>query len=139
MTWLIGALLSLAVLAVVAVPFLRGRREAVLSDGPIEYLRERRQALYREAQVLHNDWTVGQAPEQEYQERMQGYRLQAATLLREEERLLELKEELDEEVLALRGKAGGREVRCPNCSRLLERGALQCSACGALVTEVSIG
>lgn len=152
MTWLIGALLGLAALGVAAFPFVRKRRLPPEPLDVIEELQGRRQAVYRDVQVLHNDWVVGQVPDSEHQERLQTLRLQAALLLREEMGLRQREESLEEEVLALRGKvpttkapaakvqpakAAGKRVVCPNCSRVLRDGASECPACGAKVTEAA--
>ncbi|MBI4197934.1 MAG: hypothetical protein HY533_02350 [Chloroflexi bacterium] len=144
MTWLVGALLAAAVLAIVALPFLRRRNLPKESPDAVEALEARRQAIYREAQVLYNDWTVGQVTDQEYQERLRAHRIRAALLLREEEQMLEIEERLEEEVLALRGNtpldvAAGDDHECPNCSQLLAEGASECPACGAKVTESARG
>jgi rubrerythrin len=144
MTWLIGALLAAAALAVVALPFLHRRSPRGAPPDAVEEVQAKRQAIYREAQVLHNDWTVGQVTDQEYRERLRAHRIQAALLLREEEQLLEIEERLEEEVLALRGNtpldvAAGGDLACPNCGRLLANGVSECPACGAKVTESARG
>lgn len=144
MTWLAGALLAAVAVAVVAIPFLRRRSLRGEPLDAVEQLQAKRQAIYREAQVLYNDWTVGQVTDQEYQERLQAHRIQAALLLREEEQLLAIEERLEEEVLALRSNipldaAPGGDLVCPNCSRLLAEGASECPACGARVTESARG
>ncbi|MBI4202990.1 MAG: hypothetical protein HY532_07765 [Chloroflexi bacterium] len=145
MTWFIAILLGTLALLVAALPFLWKRSVPQAAPDPmpdpVEELQARRQAIYHEVQLLHNDWSIGQVTEAEYRERLQGYRLQAAALLREEIRLRELEERLEEEVLAVRaeGKAlsEAETVACPNCSRLLEVGMAQCPACGAVVTEAA--
>ena len=140
MTWLIGAVLGIMALAVVSLPFFKRRSPVQSLLDALRELQARRQDVYRETQLLHNDWTVGQVSEEEYQQRLQALRLQAASLLKEETQLREMEERLEEEVLALRVErpAGGQAAAalvCPNCSRMLPGGASECPVCGAKVTE----
>ncbi|GEM_PF-3431062 len=139
MTWLVVGLLSLVVLAVAAFPFFRRPKTAPAASDPIRELRAQRQAVYRDVQGMYNDWVVGQVTEADYQRRLQEYRMQAALLLQEEQRLLDVAHRLEQEVLERRGKRGAKAARCANCSRPLATGVTRCPACGAQVAEASVG
>lgn len=137
MTWIIGIILGVIAVTVAALPFLRKRGVGAEGSDPVRGLQERRQAIYQEIQLLQADMTVGQVSEQEYHDRLQAHRMAAALLVREEQRLLDLQQGLEEEVLAVRGKTKQDVTACPNCSRAAPRGAIQCPACGAALVEAA--
>ena len=86
MELLIGAVLAVLALAVVARPFLRRTTAAV--DGapdPAQDTRSEREALYREMAALEMEHEMGQIDSEEYEERLQEHRLQAAALLQAQE------------------------------------------------------
>lgn len=85
MDLLLGAVLALLALAVVTRPFLR--RSAV-DDAPPDHtqgIRSWREALYREMAALEMEHEMGQINSEEYEERLQEHRLQAAALLQAQE------------------------------------------------------
>ncbi|MBI4340056.1 MAG: hypothetical protein HY680_08915 [Chloroflexi bacterium] len=132
---LIGIVLGLLALGVVALPFLK-RGHPLGGGDALEVLQERRKGIYRDIQVLHNDLNVGQVSQLEYQERLQAYRLQAALLLRDEDRFQELDQRLEEAVLALRQDPRGTLTvgegpLCPSCGRPAREGLTECPSCGA--------
>ncbi len=86
MELLIGAVLALLAVAVVARPFLR--RTAAVDDAPpdpTQAIRSWREALYREMAALEMEHEMGQIASEEYEERLQEHRLQAAALLQAQE------------------------------------------------------
>ena len=87
-------------------PFLKRGNAAHNDDDPIIEIRKRREAVYEEARILHNDHLLGDVPLVEYEPRAQAYRIRAAELLRDEERLHDLGRRLEEDILDLRRKAG---------------------------------
>ena len=83
----VGAVLALLALAVVARPFLRPSTVDT-DDAPADQTqqtRSEREALYREMAALEMEHELGQIDSQEYEERLQELRLQAAALLRAQE------------------------------------------------------
>ncbi len=139
MTWLVGGLLSLVGLVVAGFPFFRRPKAPSVVRDPLRDLRAQRQAVYGNVQGMYNDWVVGQVPEVDYRRRLQEYRMQAALLLREEQRLLDVAHRLEQEVMARRGRRGAKAVRCPKCSKALTTGVTRCPSCGAPVAEASVG
>ena len=86
MDLLLGAVLAVLALAVVARPFLR--RSAASDDAPLDQthdIRSGREALYREMAALEMEHEMGQIDSEEYEERLQEHRLQAAALLQAQE------------------------------------------------------
>lgn len=106
MPLLIGIVLALISLVVLVWPFLNRQNATHDDDDPVVEFRRRREAVYEEARVLHNDHLLGDVPLLEYEPRFQAHRVQAAELLRDEERLQELDGRLEEDILQLRQKAG---------------------------------
>ena len=87
MELLIGAVLAVLALAVVAWPFLR-RDASAADDAPPDQTqdtRSEREALYREMAALEMEHEMGQIDSEEYEERLQEHRLQAAALLQAQE------------------------------------------------------
>ncbi len=106
MPLLAGIVLAWISVVVVVWPFLRRANATHNDDDPIVELRRRRETVYEEARVLHNDHLLGDIPVAEYEPRFQAHRVLAAELLRDEERLQQLNRRLEEEVLELRQKVG---------------------------------
>ena len=87
MDLLLGAVLAALALAVVVRPFLR-RSAAAVDGAPTDQtqdIRSGREALYREMAALEMEHEMGQIDSEEYEERLQEHRLQAAALLQEQE------------------------------------------------------
>ena len=115
MAILIGTLLAILAVAVLLYPFLRVRfrSRASLGDGTFPAAGVgAREAIYDEIRALQLDHELGSIDEQEYEERLHGYRLEAAAVLRDEERL---NSRLEDEIWAARalarneGQRGGQE------------------------------
>lgn len=106
MPLLAGIVLAWASVLVLVWPFLRREKAVHDDDDPVVEIRRRREAVYEEARILHNDHFLGDVPLVEYEPRFQAHRVQAAELLRDEERLQELDGRLEEDILKLRQKAG---------------------------------
>ena len=97
----IGILLGLFSLVVLALPFLRKERAGGLhtdNTGTAGDLREKRISIYHEIRTLENDLNLGQVSPQDYERRLQDYRLRAAKLLMEEEEMQQVDLELEEEI-----------------------------------------
>ena len=83
----VGAILALLALAVVVRPFLRPSAVEPEDAAPdqTQDVRSEREALYREMAALEMEHELGQIGAEEYEERLQEHRLEAAALLQEQE------------------------------------------------------
>jgi hypothetical protein len=108
----ISVLIALLAVGVVIYPFVKARfrpsdsrnvlsRNNETGAGADDY--ESREVIYEDIRTLQLDHDLGIIEEAEYRERMRAYRLQAASTLRDRERLeMEIDRQLEEEVLAAR-------------------------------------
>ena len=106
MAVLIGVLLAMLAVVVLLYPFLRVRFRSRASQGDGTSALAglgAREGIYDEIRALRLDHELGSIDEQEYKERLHGYRLQAAAVLRDEERL---NSRLEDEIWAARVLAG---------------------------------
>ena len=148
MPYLLGLLLALASIALLAWPVLKRRSQAdyAPSSSPFDSLSEaqrQRQQVYDEIKTLTLDHDLGHVPSQEYSDRLGAYRLRAASLLRQQERLSQdlsrLTNEIEDEVLALRlswGTALSVAV-CGECGGERDAEALLCPRCESPGAEQS--
>ena len=138
MTLVVGALLALFSIAIVAYPFLKSRmraggsqESAITSVAPPEL-----EPIYDAIRTLQLEYQLGKVPENLYREQLTGYRVQAASVLRQRDQEREGAPEwvLEQEVLvsraALRGTVGGPRP-CPNCRSLVSPKLAACPECGA--------
>ena len=134
---MIGILLTLVSIALLARPILRQAQTASNSSLSLDSLKEvqwQNQQVYDEIKTLILDYELGNVPPEEYNEKLGAYRLQAGSLLRQQEELLheaeDLEDEIEDTVLALRmswgtvkqvticGECGGeRDVSAALCHR----------------------
>jgi len=102
MTIITITLLLVAALAVVLYPVLFGRSDQAEAEDPAEELaqslRRARDRVYEEIRVLQQEHFLHHLTQEEYQERLQAARVQAALLLREQQRVRETVAELDQAV-----------------------------------------
>ncbi len=85
----IGAVLAVAAVVVVLLPFVRARRDAEPAlPFDAEGVRVQREALYRALETLRLERELGQVDGEEFERQMREYRRTAALLVREQERLL---------------------------------------------------
>ena len=85
----IGAVLAIAAVVVVLLPFVRARRDAEPAlPFDAEGVRVQREALYRALETLRLERELGQVDDEEFERQMREYRRTAALLVREQERLL---------------------------------------------------
>ncbi len=140
---LFGLALALVCAVVLALPFLRARRSPM--DREMDDLAEttrQREAVYDEIRTLQLERDVGRMEQQEYEVRLRRLRLEAAAILRNEERLMRSRGErtwaLEEEIRSIRQQFTPPEsgqAACPNCSVMVGRPASECPECGAPLTE----
>ena len=138
MTLIVGAVLALFSLAIVTYPFLKSRMRAhgyhgtaITDEAPPEL-----EPVYDAIRTLQLEYQLGKVPENLYREQLTGYRLQAASILRQRVQEREGAPEwvLEQEVLvtraALRGTVGGPRP-CPSCRSLVSPEMAACPECGA--------
>ena len=94
----IGILLGLLSLVILAIPFLRKDRVVRLSAPNPDDLRQKRISIYQEIRTLENDLNLGQVSAEDYERRLQDYRLRAAKLLMEEEEMEQIDLDLEDEI-----------------------------------------
>jgi hypothetical protein len=116
----ISVLIALLAVGVVIYPFVKARfrpsdsrnvlsRNNETGAGADDY--ESREVIYEDIRTLQLDHDLGIIEEAEYRERMRAYRLQAASTLRDRERLeMEIDRQLEEEVLAARSALQEKEL-----------------------------
>ena len=123
MAVLIGALLAILGVGVILYPFMKARLATRASRSPdIEPPASMKghDAIYDEIRTLQLEYELGSIGEDEYNERLHDYRLQAALSLRDQDQL-ELESSLEDEILAARGLIGsqnGSQV-CGSCGKPL--------------------
>ena len=138
-----GALLAVFSFAVVGYAFLRGRQPTVeAADLPPDSDDRALADIFDAITTLDLEYQLGRMPQEDFQTQFQAYRLQAATVLRDQ---LEAGRgdpawALEQEILLARGdqqSAGGRAVTCPDCSASVLEGSRACPYCGAEMASQS--
>ena len=108
MAVLIGLLLVLFSIGVVLYPFLKTRRLSGDATAPssLDELVEMRHAIYANINTLELERGLGNVDEEEYSQRLERYRLEAAATFREQEKLdaqvQEAEQALEDEVRQVR-------------------------------------
>ena len=132
-----GAVLAVFSFAVVCYAFLRGRQPGFLATGAAPETDDQALADILDAiNTLDLEFQLGRLAEEDFQSQFQAYRVQAATMLRDQ---LEAGRGdpawvLEQEILLARGdqeSADGRAVTCPDCSAAVLEGTPACTHCGA--------
>ena len=131
-----GAILAIFSFAVVGYAFLRDR-EPITADSSVS-IDSDDQALddiFDAINTLDLEFQLDRLPKSQFQEQFQAYRLQAATVLRDQ---LETGRGdpawvLEQEILLARGERENADVRvvaCPDCSAAVLANAADCPNCG---------
>tara|TARA_B110000014_G_scaffold243105_1_gene213199 strand:- start:593 stop:1039 length:447 start_codon:yes stop_codon:yes gene_type:complete len=131
-----GAILAIFSFAVVGYAFLRDR-EPIAADSSVS-IDSDDQALddiFDAINTLDLEFQLDRLPKSQFQEQFQAYRLQAATVLRDQ---LETGRGdpawvLEQEILLARGERENTDVRvvaCPDCSAVVLANASDCPNCG---------
>ena len=90
--------------------------------------------IFDAIRTLELEYQLGRMPQEDFQAQFQAYRVQAATVLRDQ---LESGRGdpawiLEQEISLLRdAQEGGGESSCPDCSAAVPRGVSNCPHCGA--------
>jgi hypothetical protein len=132
---LTGIALALLSLLIAAIPFLDKRKATARVVDPIRKIRGNREAIYQEVRALHGDFVVGQVTANEYEDRLQGYRRQAAWLLQQEGQLTALEQQLEAGIREQRGEEAdlGAAFECAECGQAIDAEAEECPNCGVSV------
>ena len=147
----LGTILALLSIAVAVYPFVRRRfgvagegngpaaGEVAAPDTATDVAGPELGAIYDAINTLRLERDLGNIPEGLYREQLNGYRWQAALVLRAyvqaqtQAQAVDSDWALEEEIRVAR--AGLRQdsygvTRCPNCARPIPAGAGQCPECG---------
>jgi len=116
-----SALLTVFVIAIVAIPFFRIPKESdIFPQQHPKSLRFQRESVYQALETLRLERELGQVDDQEYQRQLREYRYQAAAALQLEEQVDSdqghLEDLLEEEVLTARAKLRKRDSPSENDS-----------------------
>ena len=128
-----GAVLAAFSFAVVCYAFLRGHQPEVVDEAALPDTDDRALAdIFDAITTLDLEYQLGRMPQEDFQSQFQAYRLQAATVLRDQ---LEAGRGdpawvLEQEILMARGGLENASA-CPNCSASVLDGAAVCPHCGA--------
>ena len=114
----IGAVLAVAAIVVVLLPFVRQRRDdAPLAAYDAEAVRIEREGLYRALETLRLERELGQVDDEEFERQAREFRRAAALLVREQERILgealTPDEQLEREVREARTRLQAMEDEAP--------------------------
>ncbi len=132
-----GAGVAVFSFAVVCYAFLRGRQPGFLATEAAPETDDQALAdIFDAINTLDLEFQLGRLAEEDFQSQFQAYRVQAATMLRDQ---LEAGRGdpawvLEQEILLARGdqeSADGRAVTCPDCSAAVLEGTPACTHCGA--------
>jgi hypothetical protein len=128
----VGAVLAAFSFAVVGYAFMRGPQPLSTTDTPPETDDRALGDIFDSITTLDLEYQLGRLPEEDFQAQFQAYRVQAATVLRDQ---LEAGRGdpawlLEQEILLARG-LDGNAVVCPDCNASVLKGMLACPNCGA--------
>ncbi len=138
MALIVGAALAVFSVAILAYPFLKSRmspgNDGLVSAGSAAD--SELDPIYDAIRTLQLEYQLGRVPEYLYREQLQGYRVQAAVLLRQgvADRSGSPDWLLEQEVLLARAtlrQTGGGPRPCPNCRSLAGPELVLCPECGA--------
>jgi hypothetical protein len=138
-----GALLAAFSFAVVCYTFLKGRQPTTAA-AEITSATDNQDLvdIFDAINTLDLEFQLGRTRQEDFRTQFQAYRVQAATVLRDQ---LEAGRGdpawlLEQEILLARGdqaSADGRAVACPNCSAAVLEGDPTCPHCGTEMAQQS--
>ena len=137
----VGAVLGLLSIAVLVYPFFKLRTTARPQGEPpnADDAGPELESIYEAIRTLQLEHQLGKIPEGLYQEQLNGYRVEAALVLKQQ---MEAQDQdpawaLEQEVLVARASlasVNGQATCCPNCGTVVTAGLIQCPEC-----NVSLG
>ncbi len=137
-----GAVLAIFSILLVAYSFVRGHRpeprtgESAMPESDDPALSD----IFDAIRTLELEYQLGRMPQEEFQAQFQAYRIQAATVIRDQ---LDAGRGdpawvLEQEILlarstqeSARASATGRAIACPDCSAAVPESTSNCLQCGA--------
>ncbi len=135
MAYIIGFIIAAVSVALVATPFFRQRgksKEPEVLTARVE-AQDKRRRIYQEMDTIQLDYDMGNIDEAQYQQQIQSYRLEAASLIREQQKHGQkiTGTALEEEIKAFRSaRASGKPLdTCPNCGFITSQGEKLCPLC----------
>ena len=138
MAFFLGLSFAFLAILLLAWPVLRRSRAApntVPSQDPLSEVALRRSRIYDDIKTLVLDHELGNIPDQEYEEKLAAYRIDAARAIRDQEQLHQaqasLEDDLEREVLELRRSWGSvkETTICAVCGREVDAVADLCPRC----------
>ena len=138
MAFILGLSFAFLAILLLAWPVLRRSRAApdtTPSQGPLSEVALRRSRIYDDIKTLVLDHELGNIPDQEYEEKLAAYRIDAARAIRDQEQLQQaqasLEDALESEVLELRRSWGSvkETAICAVCDREVDAAAGLCPRC----------
>ena len=141
----VAGILGLLSIAVLLFPFLKYRSRGPaanpvhISDSTAPQL----DTIYDAIRTLQLEHQLGNVPETTYREQLEGYRLQAAVLLRQQFEAGDQSahQALEQEILAARAAINGSDSQvatCPDCSATLIARGQRCPQCHAELTPLGL-
>jgi hypothetical protein len=137
-----GAALAVFSVVLVGIAFVRGHQPGPAAGADIPPTGDDPALgdIFDAIRTLELEYGLGRMPQEEFQTQFQAYRVQAATVLRDQ---LEAGHGepawvLEQEILLARGaqeSSSGRAAVCPNCSAAVPDGSPDCPHCG---TEMAL-
>ena len=140
---LFGALLAAFSAAVVGYAFMQGHRPRPAAGANTDPERDDPERddpalgdIFDAIRTLELEHGLGRMSQEEFEAQFQAYRVQAATVLRDqlEAGVGDPAWVMEQEILLARGaqeNAGGKVIACPNCSAAAPEGTGACPQCGA--------
>ena len=138
MAFILGLSFAFLAILLLAWPVLRRSRaapDATPSPDPLSEVALRRSRIYDDIKTLVLDHELGNIPDQEYEEKLAAYRIDAARAIRDQEQLQQvqatLEDALEREVLELRRSWSSvtETVICAVCGREMDAAAELCPRC----------
>ncbi len=138
MAFILGLSFAFLAILLLAWPVLRRNRaapDATPSQAPLSQVALRRSRIYDDIKTLVLDHELGNIPDQEYEEKLAVYRIDAARAIRDQEQLQQaqatLEDDLEREVLELRRSWGSvtETTICAVCGREMDAAAELCPRC----------
>lgn len=132
----IALLVAAVCVALVATPFLNKRKKGqVLETVPVgEDAQENRRRIYHEMDTVQLDYDMGNIDKAQYQEQMQSYKLEAASLIRDQQEKdgYNRDKAVEEEIKTFRSvrRSGQPLDTCPNCGFITSHAERVCPLCG---------
>ena len=135
MGYVIGLIVAAICVALVAAPFYqrcRKSQEPEVMPSSLE-AQDKRRRIYQEMDTVQMDYDMGNIDKTQYEQQMQTYRLEAASIIRVQQKhgQKDVGVALEDEVKAYRtARTSGKPIdSCPNCGFITSHGEKVCPLC----------